>query len=234
MAWHVHYVDQTGSTNTDLLAMARAGAPAGTVLRAGHQTGGRGRLGRSWIAPPGRALLTSILLRPDGGASFWDTAAVAVAAASACRRLCAVQPLLKWPNDLVVGERKLAGVLAEADAGGGAVVVGCGLNVSLPPDGAEAAELGARAIALSHLVAVPPGPADLLEVLLEELDHVLARGRDELRDRWVAGSATIGRSVRVERASGDVHGTAEAIDATGALVVDGQPIHVGDVIHLRS
>jgi BirA family biotin operon repressor/biotin-[acetyl-CoA-carboxylase] ligase len=229
MPWHVHYVDETGSTNSDLLGMARTGAPTGTVLRAGHQTAGRGRLGRSWVAPPGAALLVSILLRPADGPSFWDTAGVAVAAAAACRNLCAVQPLLKWPNDLVVGDRKLAGILAEADAGTGAVVVGMGLNVTMPPT----PELGARAVALSHLVAVPPRPAALLDALLAELEHVLAAGPDVLRDRWTAWSATLGRRVRVEGAAGDIVGTAEELDPFGALLVDGRPVHAGDVVHLR-
>jgi len=227
--WDVHYVAETGSTNTDLMAMARAGAEAGTVLHAGHQVAGKGRLGRSWIAPPGAALLVSVLLRPEGGPSFWDTAAVAVAAAAACRNLCAAQPLLKWPNDLVLGDRKLAGVLAEADAGSGAVVVGCGLNLALPPS----PELGARAISLSDLVAHPPTAEAFLEAMLAELSHVLAVGHDVLRDRWIAQSATLGRSVRVEREGDDLQGTAEGIDPSGALLLDGRTVHIGDVVHLH-
>lgn len=230
MRWDVHYVEQTGSTNADLLELARAGAPAGTVLRAGHQTAGRGRLGRVWVSPPGASLLVSVLLRPPNGPSFWDTAAVAVAAAAACRRLCAVQPLLKWPNDLVIGDRKLAGVLAEADLGTGAVVVGCGLNVAVPAD----PEPGARAVSLADLVAAPPSPADLQDALLDGLSEVLEAGTERLRDRWIAGSATLGRVVRVTSRAGDLTGIAETLAADGALVVDGRPVHAGDVTHLRT
>ena len=227
MPWHVHYTDETGSTNADLLSMARGGAPTGTVLRAGHQTAGRGRLGRSWTAPPGANLLVSILLRPERGPSFWDTATVALAAASACRRTAGVQPLLKWPNDLLVGDRKLAGVLAEAD--GGAVVVGLGLNVGAAPP----PEVAARAVALGDLVVDPPEPGALLDAVLQALDPLLELEPAALRERWVAAAGTIGRIVRVEQPGGDLRGTATGITDDGALIVDGGAVHAGDVIHLR-
>ena len=151
----VRFVGSTGSTNADLLAAARSGVPEGSVLVADHQTAGRGRRGRSWVAPEGSALLASVLLRPR-----WDTGRVALlspATALAVRDACASYGpavALKWPNDVVApadsgtggpdpgagegpaggaprGEAKLAGVLAEFDSGGSAlaVVVGFGVNV---------------------------------------------------------------------------------------------------------
>jgi BirA family biotin operon repressor/biotin-[acetyl-CoA-carboxylase] ligase len=121
------------STNRYLLDEARAGAPPGLVAVAGHQSAGRGRLGRRWQAPPDANLLASVLLRPDLEVAdrYRCTAVLALAAADACAALSGVGPDLKWPNDLTVGDRKLAGVLAESD--GASLVVGIGLNVRWPP-----------------------------------------------------------------------------------------------------
>src|SRR4051812_27340870 len=109
-----------------------AGAPEGLAAVADHQTAGRGRLGRAWVAPPGASLLLSVLFRPDLAPErlHLTTAAVALAAAEACEAVAGVLPVLKWPNDLLVGDRKLAGVLAESRLP--AVVVGIGLNVNWP------------------------------------------------------------------------------------------------------
>jgi BirA family transcriptional regulator, biotin operon repressor / biotin---[acetyl-CoA-carboxylase] ligase len=132
------------STNRYLLDAARSGAPEGTVVFADHQTAGRGRLDRRWEAPPGDNLLVSFLVRPSLAVEELHlcSAAVALAAADACARVAGLAPDLKWPNDLVVGERKLGGILAEVVPGGPAgstgaaevgVVVGLGLNVRWPP-----------------------------------------------------------------------------------------------------
>lgn len=147
--WDVRRFESIASTNDWLLAQARRGAPGGLVAVTRHQSAGRGRLGRRWEAPPGSALLASVLLRPlaPPGSLYACTAAVALAVADACRAVAGVEPGIKWPNDLVVpvqgGTLKLAGVLAEADpgapggpAGAGAVVTGVGLNVAWAPEGA--------------------------------------------------------------------------------------------------
>ena len=135
------------STNRYLLDLARHGAPEGTVVVADHQSAGRGRLGRRWEAPLGANLLVSVLLRPDVPVDELHlcTVAVALAATDACARVSGLVPELKWPNDLMVGERKLAGILAESLVGApgdgperrnesaAAVVVGVGVNVRWPP-----------------------------------------------------------------------------------------------------
>ena len=133
--WDVRRFDEIASTNSYLLAQARAGAPAHLVAVARHQTAGRGRLDRRWESPPGANVLVSFLLRPRCEPSDLHlcTAAVALAAADACRDVADVRAALKWPNDLLVGESKVAGILAEVDFGSGppaAVVVGLGLNVA--------------------------------------------------------------------------------------------------------
>ena len=158
-AWDVRHFDEIDSTNSYLRGEARRGAPEGTVAVAGHQTAGRGRMDRRWEAPAGASLLLSVLFRPafDPAELHLCTAAMALAAVEACRRVAGVEAVLKWPNDVLVGEAKLAGILAEAEfgdaAGGGdgaggvcegavegldesltscAVVVGIGLNVDWP------------------------------------------------------------------------------------------------------
>jgi BirA family biotin operon repressor/biotin-[acetyl-CoA-carboxylase] ligase len=239
------------STNTWLLAEARAGAPEGLVAVADHQLAGRGRLDRRWEAAPGAALLASVLLRPvlEPGALHLATALVALSALDACRRTAGVDAGIKWPNDLVVGDAKLAGVLAEADpaAGGGvpgsvAVVVGIGLNID-PPDKAASP----NATSLGELVAdgsgsgVPSRDA-LLSAFLRELE----RRRPELDDsqgRRVLSSdlrrrcVTLGRVVRVELGASELNGTATDLTDEGALVIetdDGpRVVTAGDVVHLR-
>jgi BirA family biotin operon repressor/biotin-[acetyl-CoA-carboxylase] ligase len=234
--WDVHYVEQTASTNSDLLALARAGAPAGTVLRAGHQTAGRGRLGRTWKASPGSSLLASILLDTEP-VPFVTVSRVALAASDACRHLAGVEAALKWPNDLVVGDRKLAGLLAESD-GGPTVVVGIGCNVRRPPSAAGPPEavhpLGAD---LSAAPGPVPGPGALLDELLERLDRWLDRTPDEVLAAYRSRCATLGRDVRVVLPGQDLEGRAAGITPAGELevVVGGvtRVVRAGDVVHVR-
>ena len=125
----VREFDELDSTNRYLLEEARRGSPEGVVAVADHQTAGRGRLGRTWEAPPGSSLLMSVLLRPplEAPQLYLATAAVALSTAAACRRAAGTDARCKWPNDLVVDDRKLAGVLAEVElgtSGAGPVVMG--------------------------------------------------------------------------------------------------------------
>ncbi|MCU1455592.1 MAG: birA, biotin-(acetyl-CoA-carboxylase) ligase [Acidimicrobiales bacterium] len=200
----VRWVDSTGSTNADVLALARDGEREGVVVVADHQTAGRGRLGRTWTAPPGAALLLTVLLRPPAPLAGATTMATAVAAAEAVEQLTGRSPRLKWPNDLVwpgdgTGpDRKLAGILAEVDwppgatAAGGwspggptdrvAVAVGIGLNVRWP-EGVPA-DLAELAVTVAELAAQEPvegvlsasvDRVDLLVAFLLALDRGYAR-----------------------------------------------------------
>ena len=248
----VRRVAETGSTNADLLAEARSGAPEGVVLVADHQSAGRGRLDRSWVAPPGSSLLVSVLLRPRlaPDEAHLLTTATAVAASQACAEVAGATPAVKWPNDLIVvggahDGRKLAGVLAEAVLVGGrldAVVVGMGLNVNWPED--LPAELADIAVSLDRLAGHAVDREQVLVAWLGHLDRWLAaldadEGRDALRAAVRERSATLGRRVEADLPAGRVVGVAVDIDRSGHLLVDPDDgagpvvVSAGDVVHLR-
>ncbi|HEU5149195.1 MAG TPA: biotin--[acetyl-CoA-carboxylase] ligase [Iamia sp.] len=252
----VRWVAETGSTNADLLALAADGAGEGVVLGADHQTAGRGRRGRTWEAPPDTAVLVSVLLRPPAPAVDLVTPAVAVAAAAAVEAVVGVGPGVKWPNDLVVDDRKLAGILAEASWPPGAdiasgwtapgesvrvpVVVGMGLNVRAA---GRAPELAGLAVACDELGGAPATREDLVAAWLVALDRWYGRavdpaGRDALWAEWRRRSATLGRRVRVDLGVDDLEGTAVDVTPGGQLVVETlegatRTLAVGDVTHLR-
>jgi BirA family biotin operon repressor/biotin-[acetyl-CoA-carboxylase] ligase len=230
----VRWFDSLDSTNRYLLDEARRGAPEGVVAVADHQTAGRGRRGRRWVAPPGSSLLVSVLVRPSLGPERIQLVSMAcgVAMVEAVERVAGFRPALKWPNDLVVRDRKLAGTLAEAD--GGAVVVGIGVNVNwhdFPPDLAETAtacnleagrDVDRRELLSAFLTA--------FEVRYTSLERVPGEYQRRL--------GTLGRRVRVQRPDGDLVGRAVGVGDSGELLVgeeDGNvvAVHVGDVIHVR-
>jgi len=234
----VRHVTETGSTNADLIAAMEAGTAANrTVLATDHQTAGRGRLDRRWDAPPGTNLLVSIVVTPIPAVPADVTHRVGLAAVAAVRRFLAtdVAPSagLKWPNDVLLDGRKLAGILAQRVPGRDAVVVGMGLNVGWAPEGAAALGLLADVATGDGTIS----PAVVLRALLEELDALPRDVSALYRDLLV----TIGQTVRVEL-PGDtpaLRGRAVAVDDSGHLVVvdaDGMShdLDVGDVVHVRS
>jgi BirA family biotin operon repressor/biotin-[acetyl-CoA-carboxylase] ligase len=232
--WDVRHVVETGSTNADLIAAVAAGTASNrTVLAADHQTAGRGRLDRRWEAPPGANLLVSIVFAPVPAVPAEATHRVGLAAVAAARRFVRGDDVdavgLKWPNDVLVGDRKLAGILAQRVPDQDAVVVGMGLNVGWAPDGAAAIGTEADVGVIT--------PAHVLGALLEELDALPADISLRYRDRLV----TLGRWVRVELPGNTppLHGRATAVDRAGRLVVvdaAGRQHHldVGDVVHVRA
>lgn len=255
-------VARTGSTNADLLAAARAGAPDRTVLVAELQDAGRGRLDRRWTSPPGAGLTFSVLLRPSGVPAArwgWLPLLAGLTLVRTIRELTAVHAALKWPNDLLLGAdapKKGAGLLAEVAANGSsgpAVVLGIGLNVRTEPDELPAGGTSLRA------EGADIGRHELLVALLRRLlaDEAAwrAAGGDPdavgLRADYRRVCATLGERVRIELPGG---GAAVAIavdvDAEGRLLVrddvpDDLPagllrgpartraIAAGDVVHLR-
>ena len=220
--WQITVVDETGSTNVDLLRAAASGAPDRSVLMARHQTAGRGRLARQWIAPPGANLLVSLLLCEVPEHPHQLTQRVALAAARACTTVAGITPTLKWPNDLLLDGRKLAGVLAQAGGSGpDYVVVGIGLNVGWAPD--DAARLGEAY-----------DPRVVLDAMLLAYDEL----PDDIGEAYRAALVTLGRTVRVELTDSEVVGRALDVLPDGRLVVldDCGITHrfdTGDIVHLR-
>lgn len=240
--WTINEFEEIDSTNTWLVARAKEGAPHGTVARADFQTAGRGRLDRSWEAPRGVSLLTSILLAPRVSLEQLPvvTASVALAASRGLTRLCGLAPTVKWPNDLIVNDRKLGGILSElVDVVDGfpRIVVGLGLNLQWP--GPE----GVGATCVRDEVGVSIAPRAMLDILLAELELILplcdtSDGRQVIAQAYRNVLATRGRTVRVEMVDGSsIVGVVADVNEDGALLVDvdGTEIAVrsGDVFHLR-
>jgi BirA family biotin operon repressor/biotin-[acetyl-CoA-carboxylase] ligase len=230
----VRWFAELDSTNRYLVDEARAGAPAGLVAVADHQTAGRGRLGRVWVAPPGASLLTSVLLRPalPPDRRHLLVTAAGLAMAEAVEATTGVVAGMKWPNDLLVGDRKLCGILAEA--AGDALVVGLGVNVEwadVPP------ELTAVATACNLEGGRPTDRRTLLDAFLGRYAARLA-DLDAARRDYEARLVTLGRRVRVEQAGHVLVGTARGIDDDGRLLVESgaggvEAVAVGDVVHDR-
>ena len=196
----IRVVSETGSTNADLLAEAQAGAAEGLVLVAETQTAGRGRLGRSWSSPPRAALAFSVLLRPVAvapAARAWLPLLTGIAVAAALRAEAGVTATLKWPNDVLVDGRKIAGILAEAH--GDAIVAGVGLNVTLTR--AELPVPTATSLLLENAACLDR--ERLLAAILTELASrytAWTAGPDPaaLRAEYLRWCVTVGREVRVE------------------------------------
>ena len=226
--WRVEVLTEAGSTNAVVADRARAGEPAGLVVVAESQTAGRGRLERTWVSPPRAGLTFSVLLRPDVAADRWGWLPLwaGTAVALAVREQTGVDALLKWPNDVLVGGRKLGGLLAEVPVPG-AVVLGIGLNVTTGVD-----ELPPEATSLRLSGATTTDREIVLREVLRRLsDQLSARDPDAYRRLC----ATVGSRVRVELPGGQVReGLAEEVDASGRLVVDGAAYAAGDVVHLRA
>jgi BirA family transcriptional regulator, biotin operon repressor / biotin---[acetyl-CoA-carboxylase] ligase len=240
IVWRIEHFDVLDSTNTWLATRAAEGAPEGLVAVADFQSAGRGRLDRRWESPPGASLLCSILLRPDVSPDQLQlvVACVALSARAALVRLCGVRPDLKWPNDLIVGDAKVAGLLAEIVAVDERLAVVVGIGVNLTNDGPK--DVVATSVRTSSGVTIS-SPA-LLDILLEELEsrRVLLddiNGQVTLRDEYQRALVTLGQSVRVERSHDAIVGLAESVDEYGQLQVrteDGViTVSVGDVVHVR-
>lgn len=245
------------STNAEALSLAQAGAPHGTVVVAESQSSGRGRHGRAWFSPPGMNIYCSILVRGMGPPVMrpewlsWIPLTSALAAAHAVDHVAAVPLSLKWPNDLLLNERKVGGILCESSLTSPTdpiVVIGIGLNVNVPhasfpeelrPIASSLLECAGRPIDRNRLLA------QLLLEVERQLEELRSIGPAQARRAFTARCITLGRRVRV--LTGGTHeltGTAESIAADGALQVrplssssgSASPlvdVHAADVIHVR-
>ncbi|MGZ8603064.1 MAG: biotin--[acetyl-CoA-carboxylase] ligase [Actinomycetota bacterium] len=213
----VHWQEVTGSTNADAVALAEGGAPEWTLVGAGHQTTGRGRLGRTWLDRAGGSLMTSVVLRPRLPAEALGllTLLAGAAWAEAATDATGLEVRCKWPNDLLLGERKVGGVLAESSVEGDEVrwvVVGSGVNLADP--GVE----GSAGLGDLDRVSLLGG---FLSRFLRGYRVPVAGFSGEVVERWSAVSATLGRRVAAVAADGTRReGAAVAIDPSGRLVLE--------------
>lgn len=222
----VRFFQSIGSTNDALKDAARAGAAEGLVYVTDEQVAGRGRRGRTWAAPAGTSLLTSILLRPTWLSptdAFLLTILAAVAAAEALET-AGVKIDLKWPNDLQIAGRKLGGILVETELSDNSVqwaVLGCGINVNWNPG--EVPEIAATATSLMVELGEPLSRRNLLQTLLMRLDArytALRHGaRSALFNDWRSRLHTLGQHIRAETPQGVLLGVAEDVTPDGSLVI---------------
>ena len=206
---HRHY-RVTDSTNTRARELAEAGAPGGTVVTAREQTAGRGRVGRVWTAPEGKALLYSAILRPLDERHLLLPLSVPLAVCAAAEALRpGIECQVKWPNDVWLEGSKLSGILIEARPQDGWAVIGVGLNLSIAPDEFPP---NLRQPAISLFGATPSTAAVALS---HHLDHWVWAEDDEVLNEWRRRDGLLGREVSWE----DGSGVADGIDDRGNLIV---------------
>lgn len=223
----IRTVEETGSTNDDVAALAHEGAPEGVWLRAERQTGGRGRQGRAWQSPPGNLYASTLVRLTPGDPPAPTLALVAAVALHEAASLHAHCVQIKWPNDLFVHGAKLAGILLERH--GDAVVIGFGVNLAHHP------ELPDRpATDIATLAGAVPDPARFAETLAEIFARWLLRWRGEgiapVRKAWLAAAHPVGAAL----ATSEGEGLFDGLDESGALrlrLADGTAriVHAGDV-----
>jgi BirA family transcriptional regulator, biotin operon repressor / biotin---[acetyl-CoA-carboxylase] ligase len=247
---HRHY-RLTDSTNARARELVEAGAPGGTVVTAAEQTAGRGRQGRTWTAPPDKALLYSAILRPLDERHLLLPLSVPLAVSETAEELePAIECQIKWPNDIWIDGRKLAGVLIEAKPQDGWAVIGAGLNLSIVPDefppelrdkavslfdSSEGGRGGSRRELLANASPprLPPAPPPAAAGLSRHLDRWVEADRQETLAAWRDRDALRGREISWDAGSG----IADGIEETGDLVVvtaggDRVVLGAGEV-HLR-
>lgn len=223
----VFLFEEIDSTNTKGMDLAREGAPEGTIILAETQRKGKGRLGRTWISPPAVNIYLSIIMRPDippSQAPFM-TLMASVAAASAIRKAMGIPAFIKWPNDIILGEKKVGGILTEMRSGIDRIdfiVLGIGININLdtsilPPD------VRLIATSIKEYLGKDVPRIEVLVAILKELDIwyniFLKKGPRPILDEWRFLTATIGKRVKIAFLSGVIEGVAEGIDEEGRLLV---------------
>ena len=217
----VRYYQSTGSTMDDAAGWARSGADEGAVVVAETQTASRGRLGRRWVSDAGN-LYFSVLFRPDATALPLLSPMAGVAVARAVRQVAGLYPAIKWPNDVMIDGRKVAGILAESALSGSQIqhaVVGIGVNVAL--DVSEDPEIAATAASLNQLAGAEIDRPELLRRILQHMDALyldLRRGRSPIPE-WRRWLDTLGQRVVVTHHGASSAGLAEDVDEHGNLLL---------------
>ncbi|MBA4091900.1 MAG: biotin--[acetyl-CoA-carboxylase] ligase [Sphingobium sp.] len=230
----LRFVEETGSTNADMLALAGQGAADGIWLRAGRQTGGRGRMGRAWESPDGNLYCSTLVrLQPNDPLPHTLALVAANAVHALVAPLCHGQARIKWPNDILVDGAKIAGILLER--AGDAIVVGIGINVTDHPEGLDRPVTSLTAQGAANVQAHA-----LLDRLVQLFSHWLsiwrAQGIDPIRTHWLLNAHPTGTAMRVVQPDGAaIEGTFDTLDRHGMLILrlaNGQShaIHAGDII----
>ncbi|MCL4312815.1 MAG: biotin--[acetyl-CoA-carboxylase] ligase [Actinobacteria bacterium] len=241
------------STNAYLVAQGKAGAPEGLVVVADYQQKGRGRLDRRWVASPGSSILLSLLLRPPPELfKVWLLgASAALAARRACSKVAGVEVGLKWPNDLLISERKAGGILVESEVRSSSstllefAVVGIGINVACPTSLQEAPADGVDLSMVGWLEQMTEEAIDheqLIKELLIAYEEIYSLACSPearaVEEEYRLHCTTLGKEVTVHTMQGELRGLATDIDEDGRLLVEmangvARAVAVGDVVHLR-
>ncbi len=224
---HIHYHPSIDSTNAVAKELAGQGAPEGTLVTTEEQTAGQGRRGRSWVSPAGANLLFTVLLRPpiEADRVFVLTMVLTLAALEAVKRITGIKAMIKWPNDLYVGTKKLAGILTEFATRGKQVdwvVLGMGINVGWHPDVPEGG--GAPATSLLEETGQRVSRNELLIEILKVFEglygQVVAGNMKALYEEWNQNCLVLGKAVVVESDRERIEGKALCIDDFGALIIE--------------
>lgn len=243
----LHFFDTIDSTNTSAAGLARKGGAEGTIVIADAQTGGKGRLGRSWVSPPGVNLYLSVILRPQKPTSAAPQLSLlaSVAVAEAIVQQTPLSPAIKWPNDVLVSGKKVCGILTEMQAKGSqlrSVIVGIGVNINASL-AAFPEELQDRASSLFLMCGEPVDRVAFTVSLLTHLEKLyvlwLEKGFPVVGAAWEGyASELLGKSITVTAPEGIISGTVRGIDRDGALLVETvapegqetQPLHVQRIL----
>ena len=239
--------NEVESTNSIANELLKKGYPSGTVVIADRQTKGKGRLGRTWISPAGKNLYMSMAIKPTIPPKFATllTLTSAVACTTALRRLTDIPVLIKWPNDMLIEDKKVGGILTEVKIEGERIksaVVGIGINVNMTENDIPE-EIKEIATSLKIYKGEDYSRSLLALEIIKEFDRwyqlLEKRQRKTIIDRWMQLSGTMGRQVKIILTDKELKGTAEAIDEEGRLIVklsDGtyEKICAGDVTLLRA
>lgn len=242
----IHVFDQLDSTNSEAYRIAREGGEEGEVVVADCQLRGKGRLGRSWLSPPGANLYVSVILRPPIEARNAPllTLMAAVAAVKAVKRISGIRPRIKWPNDLLVNGKKVAGLLNEMNARAGQVdfvILGIGINVNMSP-GTIPEEMRPIATSLREELGHEISRVELLHALLKEVEgeyrSFLVGERGRILREWEEFSRMVGTTVEVRFFNEVIRGRVKGIDSHGSLILLGpdgseRTVIAGDVSHVR-
>lgn len=230
--WRVSVVELTASTQSDLVALVMAGdARAGDVIAAEYQSGGRGRLKRTFDAPKSSALLFSLYIEPQRNREDWGWIPL-IAGVSVAQILSEFNAQVKWPNDILIDNKKVSGLITEVIGNG--VVIGIGINVAMRPSELPVPKATSLFIESARSLNRNQLLPDLLKVFETNFMN-WDSGRDEIKATYSQMSATIGRKVRVEYPDGQIESAiAVAISGRGELVLDtGAHVQAADIVHLR-